>query len=163
MNGLPKVKVSLTRIDICVEILGWIALVGIWILIGVHYTQLPDTIPTHYNASGVADSFGNKKNILTLPIVATFLFLGVTLLNKYPHNFNYLEEITPKNALQQYTNATRMLRVLKLVIVIVFGFIAYKTIGHANGNSQGLGTWFLPFTLALIFIPIFYFLIKANK
>ena len=125
--------------------------------------ELPEIIPTHYNATGKADGFGNKSNILVLPIISTVLFIGLTTLNKYPHIFNYPIEITEQNALHQYTNATRMMRVLKLVIVVIFGLIVFKTIQNVNGNADGLGTWFLPLTMGLIFIPIFYFLINANK
>jgi hypothetical protein len=49
------------------------------------------------------------------------------------------------------------------VIVIIFGLIVLKTIQSVNGNADGLGTWFLPLTMGLIFIPMFYFLINAKK
>jgi len=87
----------------------------------------------------------------------------MTILNKYPHVFNYQSEITDENALHQYTNATRLIRFLKLTIVIIFGLIVFRTIQNVSGNADGLGTWFLPLTLGMIFIPIIYFLISANK
>lgn len=163
MNKRPKIKLQLNKTDKTLEIIGWLAVLGIWVLTLLNYFDLPDTIPTHYNASGEADAFGNKSNILTLPIISTLLFIGLTFLNKNPHLFNYASEITAKNALHQYKNASRMIRLLKLAIVLIFGLIAFKTIENANGNATGLGIWFLPFTLAIIFIPIFYFLINSNK
>lgn len=163
MNKRPKIALQLSKTDKVIEIIGWIAVVGIWVLTLVNYFDLPDRIPTHYNAAGEADAFGNKSNILALPIISTLLFIGLSFLNKHPHLFNYASEITTKNALHQYKNATRIIRFLKLAIVLIFGIIVFKTIENANGNSDGLGTWFLPFTLAIIFIPIFYFLINSNK
>ena len=56
-----------------------------------------------------------------------------------------------------------MLRYLKLVLVLVFGGIAFKTIQTATGESSGLGAWFLPLTAGLIFIPLIYFVIKSIK
>jgi len=56
-----------------------------------------------------------------------------------------------------------MIRFLKLIIMVIFGWIVFKTIQNENGNTDGLGTWFLPLTMALIFIPIIYFLINTNK
>jgi hypothetical protein len=100
---------------------------------------------------------------LTLPLVATVLFIGLTILNKFPHIFNYPTEITEDNALRQYTNATRLIRYLKVIIVVIFGLIAFETIRHANGQTEGLGIWFLPMTMGLIFIPLIYFLIKSTK
>ncbi len=125
--------------------------------------ELPEIIPIHYNEVVAADSFGNKSNILALPITSSLLFIGLTILNKRPNVFNYPSEITKENALFQYTNATRMIRFLKIIIMIIFGLIIFKTIQNANGNTDGLGTWFLPLTMAMIFIPIIYFMMNTSK
>ena len=94
MNKRPRIELHLTQTDMVLEILGWVAIVGIWTLTLINYFELPEIIPTHYNGAGKADGFGNKANILTLPIVSTILFVGMTILNKYPHVFNYQSEIT---------------------------------------------------------------------
>ena len=163
MNKRPKIKLKLNQTDSALEIIGWLSVFGIWTLTITNYFELPDTIPTHYNLTGKADGFGNKSNLFALPIISTIIFVGLSILNKYPHAFNYPSEITEENALHQYTNATRMMRVLKLVIVIIFGLIVFRTIQNVNGNADGLGTWFLPLIMGIIFIPIFYFLINTNK
>ncbi|OYQ33922.1 hypothetical protein CHU92_12600 [Flavobacterium cyanobacteriorum] len=163
MKERPKLKLEHTEADKTVEIIGWLLIFAVWILTIINYQSLPDIIPTHYNGAGVADGFGDKWMILTLPIVATVLFVGLTILNKFPHIFNYPAEITADNALRQYTNATRLIRYLKVIIVIIFGLIAFQTIRHANGQTEGLGIWFLPMTMGLIFIPLIYYLIKSTK
>ena len=163
MSERPKLKLELTTFDKTLEILGWTSILAIWVLTISNYSNLPDTIPIHYNGAGQADGFGGKDNILTLPLIATVLFIGLTILNKFPHVFNYPTNITADNALRQYTNATRMIRYLKLIIVVIFGLIAFKTIQNANGQADGLGIWFLPMTLGLIFIPLIYFLVKSFK
>ncbi|WP_026809549.1 DUF1648 domain-containing protein [Arenibacter latericius] len=163
MNTRPKIKPILTTTDKAIELVGWLALIGIWVLTLVNYSSLPETIPIHFNGAGKADGFGNKENILSLPIVSTILFIGMTVLNKYPHVFNYPSTITKENALPHYSNATRMIRFLKLIIVIVFGLIVFKIIENVKGNADGLGTWFLPLILGLIFIPTAYYLIKAIR
>lgn len=159
----PKLKLNLTTTDKIIELAGWVCLPGIWILTLTNYYSLPETIPIHYNGAAEADGFGKKWNILTLPIVSSILFIGLTILNKYPHVFNYPSTITQENVLRQYTNATRMIRFLKLVIVIIFGLILFKTIQNVNGNADGLGAWFLPLTLGLTFIPMIYYLIKSTQ
>ncbi|MBS1765702.1 MAG: DUF1648 domain-containing protein [Bacteroidetes bacterium] len=163
MNERPKIKLELTTIDKTFEILGWTSIIAIWVLIVVNYTNLPDTIPIHYNGAGQADGFGGKGNILTLPLIATVLFVGLTILNKFPHVFNYPTNITTDNALKQYTIATRLIRYLKFIIVVIFGLIALQRIRNVNGQTSGLGVWFLPLTLGLIFIPMTYFMIKSFK
>lgn len=163
MNERPKIKLKLTTTDKALEIFGWISILAIWILTIANYTKLPDTIPTHYNGGGQADGFGGKATILTLPLIATVLFVGLAILNKFPHVFNYPTNITEDNALSQYTNATRLIRYLKFIIIIIFGLITLQTIRNANGETSGLGIWFLPLTLGLIFIPLTFFVIKSIK
>lgn len=163
MNERPKIKLELTTTDKTLEILGWVSILAIWILTITNYTSLPDTIPIHYNTAGKADGFGGKGNILALPLVATALFTGLTVLNKFPHIFSYPVNISQDNALRQYTNATRMVRYLKFVLVFIFGLIVLQTIRNVNGQTSGLGVWFVPLTLGLIFIPLTYFMIQSFK
>ena len=159
----PKIKIELTTTDKVVEILGWFVFLAIWIFTISSYSSLPDTIPIHYNGVGKADGFGDKINILLLPFIATILFVGMTIANKFPHVFNYPTKITEENAFRQYTNATKMMRYLKLIIVVLFSLIALKTIQGTRGNSSGLGIWFLPLTMCLIFIPLIYFINKSFR
>jgi uncharacterized membrane protein len=158
----PKIELKLTTTDKVIEITGWFIILGIWILILYNYYKIPERIPIHYNIFGKADNFGGKANILILPIISTILFIGLTILNKFPHIFNYLETITKENAPSQYTNATRTIRILKLVIAIIFGLIVFQTL-HNTNTDNGLGIWFLPFMFGVIFIPLIYFLIKSAK
>jgi uncharacterized membrane protein len=163
MKERPRLNLELTQADKSVEIIGWLLIFAIWGLTILNYQSLPDIIPIHYNVAGVADGFGDKWMIFTLPIVATVLFVGLTILNKFPHIFNYPTAITADNALRQYTNVTRLIRYLKVIIVVIFGLITFLTIRHANGQTDGLGIWFLPLTMGLIFMPLIYFSIKSIK
>ncbi len=155
----PRIKIELTATDKAVELIGWFALLAIWVLTITSYSNLPNTIPTHYNFAGKADGFGGKINILILPLVATFLFVVMTIANRFPHVFNYPTKITAENAFRQYTNVTIMNRYLKLILVIIFGLVEYKTIK----NTNGLDVWFLPLTMGLVFIPLTYFIIKSFR
>lgn len=163
MKERPRIKIELTVVDKIIELISWVLLIGIWILTITNYQNLPETIPIHFDSKGVADGFGNKSMLFHLPIVATVIFIGLTILNKLPHTFNYLQEITIENAFKQYRIATRMMRVLKLIIVLIFGLISYQVIKHAAGEIEGLGSWFLTFVLISIFVPTIYFMIKSSQ
>lgn len=132
-------------------------------MIMISYSELPDIIPIHFNGAGLADRFGEKGNILILPLIATAIFTILTILNRFPNLFNYPITITKDNAFRQYLNATRMIRYLKLMIVAVFGFITIQTIRSAKGETEGLGIWFLPVMLTLFFIPLAYFISQSFR
>lgn len=157
-NGRPRLKIPLTKADKLQEVVGWGVLVGMWLMVILNYTNLPDTIPVHYNSSGIIDGYGHKSYIWILPLVAALLFIGLTILNRFPHIFNYLTTITQENALRQYTIATRMIRYVKIILTIIIGFIVFKTIKIAFGQSQELGYYFTPLIIGLIFTPLIYYI-----
>lgn len=124
-------------------------LVLLWMITIFAFFKMPIIVPTHFNAAGQPDSFGSKETVFILPVIATIIFAGLTVLNRYPYIFNYINKITEANALHQYTIAARMLRALKLMILILFTAIVlltYLTTIHAiNGLSKG----FLPFIICV--------------
>ena len=157
MNKRPQIKLQLNQTDKILEIVGWVSVVGIWALTLTNYSILPEIIPIHFNGAGKADGFGNKTHIFVLPIISTLLFIGLTILNKHPHIFNYPSQITKENAVDQYTNATRMIRVLKLVIVVLFGLIVLRN--NSNCKRTCRRSWNLVFTFYnwCVFNPNFIF------
>lgn len=161
MHHHPKQVLPFTGSDRVLEFLGWMALVILWCYTFMHYARLPETIPIHFNAGGQADGFGGKPVLLVLPVVATVLFIGMTVLNRYPHLFNYPVAIDAVNAMTQYTNATRMIRWLKLMIVLVFGLLTMHVVGSVHGH--GLGPWLVPVILALVLLPLAFFLARAFR
>lgn len=163
MNPLPEIPLELTNKDNFLEVIGGVLLLTYWVYACLHYANLPEIIPIHYNALGEADGYGSKNSLFLLPAITSVLFLGITILNKYPHKFNYLVDITEENALRNYTLATRLLRVMKVIITIIFFLITFMTVRNAYGSSNGVGTWLLPTILAIIVIPSIYFLVQLSK
>lgn len=161
MHIQPKTTLELTAVDKIMEILGWGLTGVIWGLVVFNYQDLPDTIPIHFNAKGEADAFGHKSYIWILPLLGTGIFLGLTLLNRVPHHFNYLVNITPENATRQYRLATRMLRVLKLIIVFIFGIMVLETFAYPNSMMEGSRIWLLPSFIMLLFMPIIIYLLLS--
>lgn len=142
--------------DRFLEFSGWVILAVVWGFVSYSYSSMPDTIPTHFNASGRPDGFGSKISIFLLPAIATVFYVGLTILNKYPHFFNYPREVTSENAMVLYRRATALIRYLKLGLVLLFGFITYKTIRISSGSEKDIGSWVLPVVLLLSLSFIVY-------
>lgn len=152
-----KLKIYLTKIDLFFEVVGWGVLVAMWLVVLLNYSNLPDTIPVHYNELGIIDGYGHKSSIWMLLVVASCLFIGMTILNKFPLICNYLTVIRQDNELRQYTIVTKMIRYAKFILVIIFGYLAFKTIRIALGIGNELGHFFMPLMIGLIFIPFIYY------
>ena len=163
MEKRPKIKLPLTLFDTIIEVTSYLALVAFWVMTLFAFTTLPESIPTHYNGLGEVDGYGPKATIFFLPVLGTVLSAFLTYIIKKPETFNYTVEITEENALAQYTNSTKLLRFMKLALLILFIVIDYKTIAISKGASDGLGKWFLPFTIALIFVPVVFSVYKSFR
>ena len=163
MEQRPKLKPELTSADILLEIAGWLALAALWIIVLFYFKELPDNIPTHFNAAGKADDTGSKGTFFILPSLTTFTFLLMTVLNRFPHVFNYPVSITAATAMRQYTLATRLIRVMKLSINIIFLLVSISIVNSALNDEAGTGIWFLPLILAFTIIPLIFYIIKSRK
>lgn len=159
----PEIRISLTTSGKIIEAIGFLLLVSFWYYTLTHYGELPDSIPTHYKANNVVDGYGNKWNIIMLPIVATILYLGLTIVAGFPHKMNHFVTITETNARKQYAIITGMFRVLKIAIVSIFFLMTFETVQIALGLPDVFGKWFILIVFALIFVPIFCFLILSSK
>jgi len=159
----PRIKPTLKSLDKWIEILGWVLLIFLWWETLRFYPGLPETIPVHYGLNGAVDAYGSKRMMLTLPTIASILFAGITVVNQFPHIFNYPVRITEENAPKQYAAATRLLRYIKLIILVVFGFIESKTILNISTGSNHIGAWFFPITMSLIFIPILIYIFISKR
>jgi len=162
-NEKPILKIPLTGFDKAIEAIVIILLLAFWIFTLTNYRTLPEIIPTHFVANGKADGYGLKWTILTLPSVATLFYVGLSVLAKYPHKFNYATTITVENAPRLYTIATQMLRVMKLAIILVLFLMEYETVQLALAIPDPLSNWYMMIDFTLIFVPLFYFLIKTSQ
>jgi uncharacterized membrane protein len=160
----PKLKIGLNNFDWFAEIAAVASLIVLIVLPLMNFSSLPERIPVHFNSYGNADGYGSKTTLLILPATGVFIYVLMTVLAGYPHIFNYGVKITPENAEVQYRLATRMLRFLKTVILIMFTFISSQTIRLTAGKTEGLGKLFLPvFLIATFGIVIIYFVQSLNN
>jgi len=163
MEVRPKLIIEHTRVDKVLEASCFIILIILWTGTIAGFSKLPDLIPSHFNAGGQADDYCDRISIFTLPIVATVLYIGMTILNRYPHIYNYPARVTVDNARHLYTSATRLIRVLKLAVIVIFSGIVLMTYKTSLTDGYGLGTWFLPLAVGLMILPSFIYLIKSSN
>ncbi len=124
----PRIKIKPTKVDKIIDIISLSVVVAIWAVVSFYYAKLPEIIPIHFNANGIADGYGSKNHILLLPIIATVFFVGLYLLNRVPHIHNYTIKITPENAPEEYTKSTKLIRYVNLILVMLLFWTLIKMI-----------------------------------
>ena len=162
----PKIEVPLEPLDIVVDLISVTLFILMIVYTAINYGDLAATIPTHFNASGEADSFGDKLYIWLLPVLGILTFVLLFVLNKYPHFHNYSVNITEDNGLKNYRLSTRIIRFTNLFVAILFAYIQYMMVEHGKGNVINLGSWFTPTIIGIsVILPIFIILYqrKINK
>ncbi len=162
----PRIKLKLTPAEQLMETVSTVAFVMIFVLLILNWSQLPNIIPTHFNAVGKADDFGNKETLFLIPILAAGLHILMTVIQFFPNIYNYPVKVTEENAQRLYTVGRQMIIAVKLEMDLLFLYIFYKTVDVALGKATGLGGGFLVIVLGVTFGTIglmFYYILKAAK
>lgn len=122
-------------------------LVLMWGFTLIHFNDLPEEIPIHYNAKGVPDGFDTRIHIWGLPLIANLLFLLLGGLQK-------------RTGIQKIE--LQLLQWMQLLILGTFTYIQLQTFFVAVNKSNGLGGWFLP-TLVIGFLAPIFWVIKKQQ
>ncbi|MCL4709172.1 DUF1648 domain-containing protein [bacterium] len=158
----PKLDLPPSRFEQILEFFSGLGVLAFGLMMLQFWFSLPEKIPTHFGATGEPDGWGSKYMLLALFLLAVVLYIGLTILRRYPHKYNYLWPITAQNAAAHYRLARQLVGFLKCTMVWMFAYIAWQTIQTALGNATGLSLAFLPFVLVLDFGTIIFYLIKAS-
>jgi uncharacterized membrane protein len=165
MEKRPRIRIKLTTTDYLFEIIGVIGISCLVFLPIYFYGDLPTEIPKHFDALGQVDTYGKRGVIWLLPAIGLVLYVGMTVMNKYPFVFNYPSKVTHDNAERLYSIGTRSVRLLKVVVILSFTFLNYKIIVIALNRAAGIGKIYLPIFIIVLTILIgtMIFKIKKNK
>jgi len=151
----PKLKIPITPADILIECVSIGLIIYIWIHLFLVFGELPDRVPSHFNAAGEADGFSSKTFLFFLPALSTLMYIGLFWLTKFPHLHNYMVNITEENAFKQYRFGVTVLRIVNLLCVIMFAYINYHMLTGAGTSSADLGKGFLFVVIGVsILLPV---------
>lgn len=160
-NTRPVLQIPKTTLEKWHDVLGILILLSMMGYIAIVWPQLPEKFAAHINAAGEVDGWGGKGGLLPLPIIGVVLYVGLTMVSKIPHTFNYLREITPENAPRQYLLARLMVSWLKVLVVALFAFLEFEVVQLAFGRPMQM--WLLPIFLVLMGVTMFTLVAKSLR
>ncbi len=156
-----KVKITETKYH---KIVKWLCIgiqAGSILYLLAVWNYLPDRVPMHYNSAGEADSYGERWTVWITPFFMLLMYQFISLVERHPNWWNTGVDITRKNSSRVYGTLKNMIVSLKLIVMLIFGYMSIET-----GFGDNLGRWFLPFSLILTFGAIIIFcilLVRASK
>lgn len=163
MNSRPKLKIATERIDVVLDAI-LLAFVLAVIIVPLYYLNvLPDKIPLHFNMSGEADNYGAKYSILIVSGVAVFLAIGLWWLRRFPHIMNFPVTINNANAPGQYRLVISFLNVVNILTTSIFLIVILLIVESAVGSETIIYNVLLYINIALIFVSMIIYFIKAGK
>jgi len=159
----PKIKIEPSFSDRLLEIFTFVFIGIQWFFVVTKYSSMPEIIPIHYTWNGEADGWGGKWNLILTTSIGTLLSIGIYILNKYPHVFNYPVKITHENAKIQYKLAQRLMRIINLLMVLLFTHIIFEAM-QINMGIEASKSWIFPLicVFLIVVLPI-YFIVKMSK
>ena len=131
-------------------LLGVLINIATWLAIAYYYPALPNTIPTHFNASGMPTSYADKIVVLLVPALLSAIIIVIllvlryryALLERYPYLLNlpafaYRLGIE-KNSATHGTIINRIFTVHTLSILYISILCAVIVYAMLSLNGQGL-------------------------
>lgn len=151
MDVRPILNIPYSGLEITIESISILGLLFAIVVMATNWSILPSRIPLHFGLDGQPDGWGSKNTLVVLPILCFFLYAGLTVLQRYPHIYNYPFALTPLNVERQYHIARTMVGLVKLELVWSFALIEWQTIRVALGKIQSPGVWLL---LSIMMLPL---------
>ena len=115
------------------------------------YSRLPERIATHFNAEGMANGFGAKSVLWVLVGIAVLLYLTLTAIGSMSRVVRLQRPLAPEREKEVLAESMAMVGWVKAVICWMFAYICLAMVRNGMGLQVGLGTWFLPATLLVVF------------
>ncbi|MBL7827468.1 MAG: DUF1648 domain-containing protein [Saprospiraceae bacterium] len=163
MDTRPRLQLPASTLERMMDVSA-LFFAGLSLLLAIAYFPgLPDQIPTHFNASGVADDYGSKFTIFIIPLIGLVMTVGMIVLSRYPHHFNYLTKITPENAEFEYRRARTGIRVVNGLVSLLFLVITWNILNAAKNDGGKLNILFWVVFIAVIVAPPVLFFGGRNK
>ena len=151
-------KLKNNKIDWIIEIMCLTLLIGLTAYLIFHWGSIPDKIPAHYDWEGNIDRWGNKSDLIFLPMMSWFLYLLITGLQQVPLVWNTGVKITEENEERVYRTLKYMLETLKLIVV---ADLTYITVNSLMGKS--LSGWFTMIVLVAVFGDLIFWIVRLYQ
>lgn len=159
----PKLKIKKTNTEWIWDIVGGGIFLAMLFFLMMKWSDLPAEIPTHFNVAGEADRWGSKGTIITLPIIAIFMWVMMSVIERYPHTHNYPDRLNEQNVHAFYLSSRKLLNKTKNICLLLFSYILYQQVkGAILGISTFSPLFIVVFFLALI-VPIIWHVIERSK
>jgi uncharacterized membrane protein len=144
------------------ELVAVLGLLSAIFVVVFNYRDLPQRIPTHFGVSGVVDHWGDKSALWLIVGLSCVLYAVLSLVRFLPTSLINVPVAQEQRA-AAIPISFEMIAWLKAEVMCMFAFLTWTVVGVVEGRGQGLGVWFLPVTMVVIFGTIAFYLVRMLR
>lgn len=117
--------------------------------------RLPDRIPTHFDISGQPNAWGSPGFLWLLPVVATGIYLLMTVLGSIRfRRYNLPVAVTEANLPFIQEQTILMVAWIKCEMLCLFAYLQWSIIQSARDGAFRLSPLLIPVFLVVIFSTV---------
>ena len=140
-----------------------IALAGLVFTVAVvwdFYSRLPERIATHFDVEGVANGFGARSTLWVLAGIAVLLYLTLVAIGSLPRVISLKRPLAPEREKVVLAETSAMVGWLNVEVCWMFAYICLAMVRNGMGLQVGLGIWFLPVLLVVVFGTCAFYMVR---
>jgi uncharacterized membrane protein len=115
------------------------------------YSRLPERIATHFNGAGVANGVGARSTLWLLVGIAFLLYLTLSVISFVPRIVRVKRPLAPEREKAVLAESMAMAGWIKAEVCWMFAYLCLAMVRNGMGMQVGIGWWFLPVTLVVVF------------
>ena len=152
------IQIERNALDILETVVSLSCLVGVAVYLILFWHTFPEQIPGHYNAAGEVDRWGDKSELIVLPIVSWVLYGLITLIERFPQAWNTGVRVTSENRTAVYRLLKSLIAVVKMSMLLMFASLTV-----ISSLSLSLPVWYMLAFLVVLFGAIAYFIVRLSR
>ncbi len=158
-SARPAMAVQWTTGRYVLEAVAVAAVLSGFAILVLAWSKLPERVPVHFSFGGQPDRWGGRIVLLVLPCIGMLIYLGLSLLARHPHTFNYPVRITEENALRQYRISVTMIVWLKTEVAILISGLLGMSIAVAVGHWERINPYATLGAIAAILLTVIFHIV----
>lgn len=140
------------------EVIGLVIMVSFVLYTVIVWSSVPGSIPGHFNATGAVDRWGDRIEIIGVPVVAVILYVGLSWVTFHPEVWNVPSFEAEENKDHVYRTTRTMLIAIKVQLSASFFYLSY-----AQANARNLHPLYLPIFLGFLFGTLAFCIIRMYR
>jgi hypothetical protein len=115
-------------------------------------------IPVHYDLNGEVDGWGGRNSLWIMPLIVLGVYIGLSIVEKYPKAINYPCKVTEQNATYIHRMGVQLMRHIKLFSTLLSAYMNNFAYAVAMGKCSGSSNFIIVLLIAgLCLSAVIYF------